>query len=58
MPAELRLPKQQPNQLLGAVKLLFGVAGDWAQFRAWACAEPTTTPASIAAISHTPPELS
>ena len=33
--AELPLPKQQPNLLLGAVKLLFGVAPDWPQFRAW-----------------------
>lgn len=32
--AELPLAKQQPNLLLGAVKLLFGVAPDWPQFRA------------------------
>jgi hypothetical protein len=31
-----RSPKQQPNLLLGAVKLLFGVAPDWPHFRAWA----------------------
>jgi hypothetical protein len=33
--AGLPLPKQQPSLLLGAVKLLFGVAPDWPQFRAW-----------------------
>ena len=33
--AELPLPKQQPNLLLGAVKLLLGVATDWPQFRVW-----------------------
>jgi hypothetical protein len=33
--AELPEPKQQPNLLLAAVKLLCGVAGGWAQFRRW-----------------------